>query len=371
VSQAFSVLTVLGTRPEIIKLSPLLSRLPEVCTRSVIVHTGQHYSYEMDAQFFEELDLPAAEYNLKAGSAGLGAGEQTGRMLGGLEIILKAEKPDLVLVQGDTNSTLAGALAAVKLNIPVLHLEAGCRSFNRAMPEEINRVMVDHVAALLLAPDEIAVKNLEAEGCQYHAKIYNVGSTGLEACTRAFNLNRPNTLLKDLGVRAGEYFALTLHRAENTTPEILPGLVQTINALAEDYPVVFPLHPRTEACLERYKLQLSEKVIPLKPLGYLDMLTLISRARAVLTDSGGLQEEAAVLGSPVLVLRQETEWRYLVTAGKAVLLGNEYPVTLERARECLAPPKYLAMREATIAPPLNISSKILEIVREYKDTVLS
>jgi len=359
-----TILTVLGTRPEIIKLSPLLPRLQEVCDRALIAHSGQHYSYEMDAQFFEELTLPAPDYSLRAGAPGLSSGKQTAQMLIGLEAIMQEERPELVIVQGDTNTTLAGTLSAVKLGIPVLHLEAGCRSFNRSMPEEINRVMVDHVAQLLLAPDAVAVKNLRDEGCQQHAEIYQVGSTGLEACLRLQEAANRRPLLAEIGVKPGEYLALTMHRAENTTAEVLPGLVKTINTLAEDYPIVFPLHPRTEGMLEKLGLELSARVIQLKPLGYLDTLRLISQSRAVLTDSGGLQEEAAILGTPVLVLRQETEWSYLVEAGKAALLGNSYPAALEKALDCLQPARIKAMQTAIVPVPTNITDAILEIIAQ-------
>ena len=362
-----TLLVVLGTRPEIIKLSPLLSRLGEVCERVIVVHSGQHYSYEMDALFFQELRLRSPQYRLNVGAEGLGPGEQTARMLSGLEPIIKREQPGLTLVQGDTNTTLAGTLASVKLGVPVVHLEAGCRSFNRAMPEELNRVMVDHVARLLLAPDETARLNLLAEGCQQHAEIRVVGSTGLEACRRAAHLAFDRPLFKKLKLIPGQYLVLTLHRAENTTPEILPGLVKTINNLAADWPVVFPIHPRTGAMLDRLGLILSSGVIRLSPLGYLDMLNLMGRAKAVLTDSGGLQEEAAVLGRPVLILRQETEWSYLVESGKAALVGNSFPATLEKCRYYLEPGNLSALEKAGSPVPVDISGAILGIIANFFD----
>jgi UDP-N-acetylglucosamine 2-epimerase (non-hydrolysing) len=360
-----TLMVVLGTRPEIIKLSPLLSRLYEVCERVTVVHSGQHYSYEMDALFFEELRLDSPQYRLNVGAAGLGPGEQTARMLAGLEPIIKREQPALTLVQGDTNTTLAGTLASVKLGVPVMHLEAGCRSFNRAMPEEMNRVMVDHVARWLLAPDETARQNLVAEGCQHQAEIKVVGSTGLEACRRAAPLASRRPLLEELKLTPGGYLVMTLHRAENTTPEILPGLVKVINGLAADCPVVFPVHPRTGAMLDKLGLTLSSGVIRLKPLGYLDMLGLMGGAKAVLTDSGGLQEEAAVLGRPVLVLRQETEWSYLVESGKAILAGNAFPATLDTCRYYLEPGNLAALEEARIPVPPDISGSILKIIADF------
>ncbi len=364
-SKPSTILSVLGTRPEIIKLSPLLPRLSQLCERSLIVHSGQHYSYEMDALFFEELQLPRPDYTLQIGRADLGANEQLARMLYGLEPILAKEQPNLVIVQGDTNTTLAGALAAVKCGIPVVHLEAGCRSFNRAMPEEINRVMIDHIAQLLLAPDKIALQNLRAEGCHNHAELYLAGSTGLEACRRAASLGWKRPLLSELGVAPGHYLTMTLHRAENTTTQVLPGLVKVINALAEDWPIVFPVHPRTEAALDRQNLAFSKRVIQLKPLGYLDMLQLISQARVALTDSGGLQEEAAALGTPVLVLRNETEWVYLVEAGKAALVGNAYPQSLNRIKDALQPECLKTMQQAQIPLPSNMIENIVQIIADF------
>jgi UDP-N-acetylglucosamine 2-epimerase (non-hydrolysing) len=360
-----AIMTVLGTRPEIIKLSPILPRLTEICERSIVVHSGQHYSYEMDSIFFEELQLPKADYLLKAGSAGAGPSVQTARMLAGLEPILQEEQPALVIVQGDTNTTLAGALAASKLHIPVLHLEAGCRSFNRAMPEEINRVIVDHISQLLLAPDQSALDNLKNEGCDQNADLYMVGSSGLEACMRAAQLAWQRPLLRELGLDQQPYLVLTLHRAENTTLETLPGLVETINDLAKDWPIVFPVHPRTKAALEKGRFQLSKGVIQLEPVGYLDMLHLVSQAKALLTDSGGLQEEAAVLNTPVMVLRNETEWSYLVKAGAALLVGNTYPETLYTLRHNLQPRWLEDMQNASIPMPPSVADATLNIIASF------
>lgn len=366
-SQSLKIVSVLGTRPEIIKLSPLLPRLPEVCDRSIIVHSGQHYSYEMEAQFFEELHLPSSDYSLKAGAEGRGAGEQTALMLARLEPILQAEQPALVIVQGDTNTTLAGALVAAKLGLPVLHLEAGCRSFNRAMPEEINRVMVDHISHILLAPDHTAMKNLLNEGCDRHAALHLVGSTAIEACQRCaeFALHRPLLSQLDKNLRPGGYLAVTLHRAENTTPQVLPGLVQTLNQLAADWPIVFPVHPRTQLAIRQNGLHLDSRIITIPPLGYLDMLSLVYQAQALLTDSGGLQEEAAALNTPVLVLREETEWSYLVEAGKTVLVGNAYPQTIAAARAALQPTALETMRAATFDTCPDVTQAILNIIRAF------
>jgi UDP-N-acetylglucosamine 2-epimerase (non-hydrolysing) len=327
------ILTLLGTRPEIVKLSPLIPLLRERFEH-LLVHSGQHYSEELDARFFAELELPAPDFALGVGSAS--HGEQTARMLSRLEPILRDTRPDAVLVQGDTNTTLAGGLAAAKLQIPVVHVEAGCRSFNRAMPEELNRVLVDHLSTLLCAPDAAAVSHLRAEGIA-GPRVALVGSTGVDACVRARPLAARSTLLERLGLGPGGYLACTLHRAENTVPAVLPGLLAALGALAAAEPIVFPVHPRTAAALAAQGLTLPRGVIACEPLGYLDMLRLVGEARALLTDSGGLQEEAAVLGTPALILRRETEWQALVESGIHALAGTTPDEILACAAWALEP----------------------------------
>lgn len=340
------ILTLLGTRPEIIKLSPIIPLLARRFNH-LLVHSGQHYAYELDARFFEELSLPAPDYSLAVGSGPHGA--QTGLMLARLEPILLSERPDLVLVQGDTNTTLAGGLCAAKLGIPVAHLEAGERSFNRAMPEELNRVVVDHLSALLLAADGHSAEHLRAEGLP-ESRICVVGSTAVDAALRARAYAERSTILEQLELIPGSYLTLTLHRAENTAPEVLPGILAALGELAEEHSIIFPLHPRTRAALVAQGLALPPRLRVVEPLGYLDMLRLVGESRALLTDSGGLQEEAAVLGTPALILRNETEWTYLIEAGCNVLIGNSRESILEGARARLTPAALAAMRAAQ--PPL-------------------
>ncbi len=314
------IVTVVGTRPEIIKLSPVIPLLGEACEHRLI-HSGQHYSYTMDALFFEELRLPAPDYRLEVGSASQGV--QTARILERLEAVLLEETPAAVIALGDTNTVLAAMLGAAKLHIPALHLEAGCRSFNRAMPEEINRVVADHVAAWCFAPGERERGHLQAEGIPAE-RIHVVGSTAIDACLRNAPLAAERTLVQELGLAAEGYVLLTLHRAENTTPETLRGILEAINTLAETWDFVFPIHPRTRAVMDALTSPVTRhpRLHIIEPVGYLDMLHLVSHARAVMTDSGGLQEEAATLGTPLLIARQETEWMYLVEAGAAVIVGN-------------------------------------------------
>jgi UDP-N-acetylglucosamine 2-epimerase (non-hydrolysing) len=336
------VLTVLGTRPEIIKLSPLIPLLRERFEH-VLVHSGQHYSYAMDAVFFRELALPAPDYLLAVGSAS--HGEQTARMLARLEPILLSERPDLVLVQGDTNTTLAGGLCAAKLGIPVAHLEAGGRSFNRHMPEELNRIVVDHLATVLLAADETANRNLLAEGLPA-SQIHVIGSSAIDAVLRNRRFAEASPILTRMEIEPGTYLVLTLHRAENTAPDRLPGMVRALAEVAAHQRIIFPIHPRTAAALREQGLSLAPNIHACEPLGYLDTLKLVGSARALLTDSGGLQEEAAVLGTPALLLRNETEWRYLVDAGVHVLIGNSFESICAGARTWLQPAALAALRAA-------------------------
>lgn len=355
------IVTVLGTRPEIIKLSPLLPLLYERYEH-VLVHTGQHYSHEMDGAFFTELGLRQADYALGVGSGS--HGEQTGRMLARLEPVLLAERPDAVLVQGDTNTTLAGALCAAKLNLFVIHLEAGGRSFNRFAPEELNRIVVDHIAALLLAPDQVAYDNLIAEGLP-DGRIRMVGSSVIDAVQRNQALAVGSSILERLGLERGDYVALTLHRAENTTRDTLPGILRAIERLAQDVRIVFPVHPRTARAIAAMRLDVPPDVVAIDPLGYLDTIKLVACARALLTDSGGLQEEAAVLGTPVLVLRNETEWRYLVDAGCQTLIGNTYDAIVDGARRWLEPEALASLRTSRAPIRAGASVRALQAIVEH------
>lgn len=354
-----TVMTVLGTRPEIVKFSPLLPLLDRRF-RHVLVHTGQHYDENMDRIFFRELRLKAPNHFLNVGSAGQGA--QTARMLERLEPIMMRAKPGMVLVLGDTNSTLAGALVAAKLNIAVGHVEAGCRSFNRAMPEEKNRVMVDHVSELLFAPDREAVRHLAAEGIT-GAKVHLVGNTGLDATRRTMQF-APRARLRKFGVDPDSYTLATLHRAENT--DDLPRfarLIAALNQVAARAPVLFPIHPRTVVVLKRHRLKLGSGVKTLPPLGNLDFIALMRHALFVMSDSGGIQEEAAVVNRPCLVLREDTEWTRLVKAGKNFLVGTRTAGIVKVAARLLdsaAERRRIAARRAPL--PFGATKKIMRIL---------
>ena len=276
-------------------------------------------------------------------------GAQTAKMLAGIERILLQQKPDFVLVQGDTNSALAGALAAAKLDIPVVHLEAGCRSYNRAAPEEVNRVLIDHVASLHLAPDAVAVSNLAKEGI-VGKTVKRTGNTSLDAALRM----QPRLESRRLGrfhVAAGEFALATVHRAENTNdPRVFASIVAAINAVARELPVVLPLHPRTAKLLRASRLKLAKGVVVTGPLGFTDFLTLLSGARFAMSDSGGVQEEAAVVNTPCLILREETEWTRLVRAKKNFLVGTQTRSIVRLALALARDDRMLARVKARKAP---------------------
>lgn len=322
------LMQVVGARPQFVKLAPVCRAIaaanragPRI--ESLIVHTGQHYDPSMSDVFFNELAIPDVDLDLGIGSGS--HGRQTARMLEALEAAMLERRPDLVLTYGDTNSTLAATLAAAKLHIPLAHVEAGLRSFNRRMPEEANRLVADHLSDLLFAPTNDAMKNLANEGLS--ARALQVGDVMLDA-TRAFApvaLER-SRVLERLGLEPGAYLVATLHRAENTPAGRLGPLLAALAGLGTPArPVVLPLHPRTASVIRDAGLALpgDGSLRAVEPLGYLDMLALVARSRIVLTDSGGLQKEAFFLGRPCVTLREETEWLETVAAGANVVAGTD------------------------------------------------
>ena len=321
------VVTIVGARPQFIKAAAV-SRVLREQHHEILVHTGQHYDYEMSGIFFDGLDLPPADVNLEVGSGSHGG--QTAAMLKGIEDVLLSDRPDAALVYGDTNSTLAGALAASKLSVPLVHVEAGLRSFNRRMPEEINRVVADHLSDLLLCPSDTAVNNLAAEGIS--SNVHQVGDVMLDVLNwarRRASAN-PDTILERLGLKQGRYVLATVHRSENTDATWrLSSILAAFNSLEE--PVVFPIHPRTRRVISEAGLVLEPHVRLIDPLGYLDMVTVSASARLILTDSGGLQKEAYWLGVPCVTLRDETEWVETVDAGWNTLVGSHDERIVEAA----------------------------------------
>ncbi len=326
---------ILGTRPEIIKMSPIIRACEALGEDYFTLHTGQHYSYEMDRAFFEDLELPQPEYNLDVGS-GTHA-EQTGKIMIGIEKILLEKKPKVVLVQGDTNTVLAGALAASKLHIAVGHVEAGLRSFDREMPEEINRVVSDHISDMLFPPTETAKRNLIEEGVP-EEKIFVTGNTIVDAVEQNLAIaQRKGDLLQHLDLTSKGFFLVTAHRAENVdNKKRLEGILQGLKAIQNEFsmPIIFPMHPRTAKMVQAFGLSM-DGICVTKPLGYLDFLQLEANARLVLTDSGGLQEESCILGVPCVTLRDNTERPETVEVGANVLAGATSDVILNCAREKL------------------------------------
>lgn len=314
------IATIVGARPQFIK-AWAVSRVLRERHRELLIHTGQHYDEGLSTVFFDELGIPAPDYQLEIGSGSHGV--QTAGMLRSIEAILVSEEPDCVLVYGDTNSTLAGVLAAAKLNIPIAHVEAGLRSWNRCMPEEINRVVADNLSSLLFCPSDLAVGNLHKEGIS--KGVHNVGDVMQDAFLLARSLRGADSnVLSRFGLREFEYFLATVHRAANAdNPGRLGAILEALAGL--DGKVVLPAHPRVRGKVLRWlnERTISTGIEPVEPVGYLDMSALLCGAKALLTDSGGLQKEAYWAGCPCITLRDETEWTETVDMGWNVLAGAD------------------------------------------------
>ena len=328
---------ILGTRPEIIKMSPVIRACARQNLDYFILHTGQHYSYTMDRVFFEQLELPDARYNLDVGSWSHGA--QTGKMLSGIERILQNEEPDIALVEGDTNTVLAGALAAAKLHINVGHVEAGLRSYDRSMPEEINRVLTDHCSDYLFAPTENARQILLGEGIQ-DKKIFVTGNTVVDAVFQNLELvnagNRVN-VLDDLHMKPAEYFLVTAHRQENVdVKKRFEGIITGLERVADEFnlPVIYPIHPRARKMMNHFGLS-TKGVEFIEPVDYLSFLQLEANAKLVLTDSGGVQEETCVLNVPCVTLRENTERPETLEVGANVLAGTNAERIVDGVKQML------------------------------------
>ena len=333
------IVSIVGARPQFVKASAISRRIAEYPgLDEILIHTGQHYDRRLADIFFQELEIPDPAYNLGVGSGSHGV--QTGTMLAKIEEVLLVEKPDWALVYGDTNSTLAGALAAVKLHIPVAHVEAGVRSFNRRMPEEINRVLTDHASDVLLAPTAAAVTNLRHEGIP-ETRIHLTGDVMYDAAHHfAVVATDRSRILDELKLQHKHYVLVTVHRAENTDdPQRLEAIFRALQAMADEVQIVLPLHPRTRKALDRLCLleRLGQRLRIVEPLGYLDMIMLVKSARLIATDSGGLQKEAYFSKVPCVTLRDETEWVELLGSGWNTVLPPLANLT-ERLKAALDSP---------------------------------
>ena len=329
------IVIILGTGPEIIKMSSIIRECEKQGIGYYILHTGQHYSYEMDKIFFEQLKLPQPKYNLDVGSGKHGA--QTAKMLAAIEEVLITDRPDIVLVQGDTNTVIAGALAASKLQIKIGHVEAGLRSFDRTMPEETNRIIADHTSDYLFAPTETSKKHLLNEGI-LKEKIFVTGNTVVDAAYQNLEISKYRTdILKKLGLEEKKYFLATVHRAENVdSKERLGGILNGLLQIYKEFglPIVFPIHPRTAKMIGEYCFELPEGTRLIKPLGYLEFLQLENGARLILTDSGGVQEESCIFKIPCVTLRDNTERPETVDVGANLIAGSAEKI-IECARKMM------------------------------------
>ena len=337
------IVTIVGARPQFIKAAAVSRAIIHHNNQhggcqidEILVHTGQHYDHYMNRVFFDELKMNTPDYNLGVGSGT--HGDMTAKMLSLIEEVLLKESPNIVLVYGDTNSTLAGALAAAKLNIPVAHVEAGLRSYNKKMPEEINRVVADHLSSVLFAPTTAAAANLKKEGIS--DGVIEVGDVMYDAFLFQVDIARKqSTILQKLDLKPGSYHLATIHRQENTDdPDRLSNIFKAFDVIGDEKcPLVIPLHPRTRKALNRFNLEIFEdsRVRPIEPVGYLDMIQLESNARVIITDSGGVQKEAYYAGAPCVTLRNETEWIETIENGVNFLAGADIDKTVAAYKKAL------------------------------------
>lgn len=348
------VVSIVGARPQFIKSAPVSRELRKTA-EEIVVHTGQHYDTNLSQTFFDELHLPRPDYNLGVGSGT--HGYRTGAMMQGIEGVLLTVKPDIVLVYGDTDSTLAGALTASKLRIPLAHIEAGLRSYNKDMPEEINRVVTDHCSDLLFCPTETAALNLKKEGIL--KGVHLVGDVMYDSLLYAIALAEKSHILERLNLEREPYILATLHRASNTdNPDNLKRIITGLSQIA--CTVVFPVHPRTRKALKTFGISF-KGICALPPVGYLDFLKLESEAAAIITDSGGVQKEAYLLRVPCITVREETEWVETVEDGWNVLVGTDTDLIVKTAHE-FKPDK----KQRKLFGDGKASEKIVKILEEYK-----
>lgn len=349
------IITVIGARPQFIKASSV-SQYLRLYHKEILIHTGQHYDLNMSDIFFDELEIPKPDYNLSIGSGNHGF--QTGNMLIKLEEIYLKEKPDMVVVYGDTNSTLAGALCASKLLIPIVHIEAGVRSFNVKMPEEQNRILTDHISKILFTPTDTAKNNLLAEGILDN--IYNVGDVMFDSIIKYKELaKKQSCIIEKLNYSNKGYILATIHRAENTNSiNRLSNIIEALNESDED--IILPLHPRTKKYIENYGIIIGDNIKVIEPIGYLDMIQLEANSKKIITDSGGMQKEAYFMKKICITIRDETEWIETVESGWNIIVGaNKYKI-LEAITNTISGKKHTQLFGDGKA-----ALKIIDIINNY------
>ncbi len=351
------IVSIVGARPQFIKCAPVSKELRKK-NHEILIHTGQHYDYELSKVFFDQLGIPEPDYNLEVGSAS--HGKQTGKMLVEIEKVLVDEKPDVVLVYGDTNSTLAGALASVKLHVPIGHVEAGLRSFDRNMPEEINRVLTDHASDLLFVPTQTAVNHLKKEGISQG--VFLVGDVMYDVLKQSLPLAKKSQILKTLSIQPKEYYLATIHRPSNTdTTENLSTITKALSSA--DKQVIFPIHPRTKHFIKEHELERSigQNVKMIPPVSYFDFLWLEQNAEKILTDSGGIQKESYLLKVPCITLRENTEWVETIQDGWNILVGTDK----EKIRDAIENFNPTGVQRDLFGTG-DASTKIVKILEDYR-----
>jgi UDP-GlcNAc3NAcA epimerase len=357
------IATIIGARPQFIKaaaVSRIIQKNEDM--REIIIHTGQHFDHNMSSLFFQEMNIPIPDYNLEVNN--LTHGAMTGRMIEKIEEVLLVERPDWVMVYGDTNSTLAGALAAAKLDIRIAHVEAGLRSFNMKMPEEINRILTDRISNVLFCPTENAVQNLHKEGfTEFNCRIHQVGDVMYDAALYygAMSAQRSD-ILRRLELTTGKYILCTIHRQENTdNRENLKSIIAALNEINHDLPVILPLHPRTKKILDQH--QIVTEFDPIEPVGYFDILELMKNCKLVMTDSGGMQKEAYFFEKYCITLRKETEWLELVNHGYNFLASSDPLKILSLYKDIMA--RNVMQQKTSLYGNGDASVKIVELLRVF------
>ena len=355
------ILTVVGARPQFVKAAALSRAIKKAGLEEVLVHTGQHFDKNMAEIFFKQMEIPEPNYNLEINS--LSHGAMTGRMLEKIEEVLNIEKPNIVVVFGDTNSTIAGSLAAAKLHIPIAHVEAGLRSFNMQMPEEINRILTDRISDILFCPTKTAVGNLEKEGFKsFNSEIVVSGDVMYDVALYYSRISeKHSTIISDLGLKDKPFIVTTLHRQENTDDlNRLSSIVDALNELSKSHKIILPIHPRTKIIMDRENLKLNFN--PIEPVGYFDMIELLKHCSFVISDSGGLQKEAFFFEKNCLVIRDETEWTELVELGYNYIVGADKQKILDGA---LKIEKFIADFDEKPYGDGNASELIVNYIKQY------